>query len=147
MSRSMLFSTIAMAGLLVASKSAHAQVIVVQPTNPVKDAETQAKNVITDWYQAYLNRKPSDKEMATHMTKLRGGTNPGLIQAAILSGPEYYKKNGNKNAPFVTALFNDVLSKKIQAADANFMAAQLTTMNRTDFVIEFLKSAQNPFGQ
>jgi hypothetical protein len=144
MSRRLLRSLLVFCFLVSAAPSGLAQVIIVQPRDPVKDAEDRARSMLTDWVKTYLGRKPTDKEMATMMTRLRNGTNPALVQASILSSDEYYKKSGGTSPAFVTALFNDVLAQKVGIVDRQQLSAQLNVSNRKDFVVNFLKAAMTP---
>ncbi len=149
MSRKILYSIIALAGFLLAAHTASAQVIVIQPANPMKQAEDQAKAILTDWFKTYLNRKPNGQEMASMMTKLRMGANSSSILLTILSSQEYYKKTGGKNSSFVTALYVDVYGRKPELAVVNTLTADLNSMTRTDYIISFLKNSKiptNPFG-
>ena len=142
MARRTLLSILTLASLVLSADFAAAQIIIIQPRDPVKDAENNAKAQLSDWVQTYLGRKATEKEIATMMTRLRSGTNPSLVQASILSSDEYYKKHGSDNRSFVAALFTDVLNQKVNVVDKTQLSAKITTLGREKFVIEFLKTAQ-----
>ncbi|MCE9532203.1 MAG: hypothetical protein K8T89_13950 [Planctomycetes bacterium] len=120
-----------------------AQVIIVPARDPIKEREEYNQRLATDWVRIYLGRKPTEKELALMMQRLRTGASPAAVQASILSSDEYYKKYGNTQA-FINGVFQDVLGRKATAAEILQLSAKVNGMGRARFAAEFVAANQLP---
>jgi hypothetical protein len=129
---------------VTASQQATAQPIIIVPSKPLRDWEEYFGKIISEWHQLYLGRKPSDKEHAQMMQKVRVGTNGIAIQAAVVGSDEYYKKHGSTTQGFMNAVFSDVVGRKATPAEVATLQAQVNRFGRYKFAIELISKAQLP---
>lgn len=143
MSCRLLIAGAILTALLGIEQSANAQAIIV-PVDPLKQRDEYFGRIINEWYQLYLGRKPSDKEHAAAMQKVRTGSNAITIQATIISGDDYYKKNGSTTKGFINAVFNDVAGRKPNATELLKLEPQVNLSGRYKFAVEMLTKNQLP---
>jgi hypothetical protein len=137
------------AALLSASaleSTANAQLIILGH-DWIREREMYNERLATDWVKSYLGRKPTEKELATLMQRLRTGTSPLAVQGSVLSSDEYYKKNGSTTKSFINAVFVDVLGRKVTPQELLQLTAKVNGYGRARFVAEFLASVQGPILQ
>jgi len=123
--------------------TASAQVIIL-PRDATKDKEEFSSKLVNDWVLIYLGRKPTEKEHALLMQRLRTGTNPITVQSSILSSDEYFKKNGSNTQGFINGLFKDILGRKATPAEILQLSAKANGAGRARFAADFLAAAQGP---
>jgi hypothetical protein len=123
--------------------AAQAQIIIFG-RDFVREREDYFSRVTSDWVKAYLGRKPSEKELAILMQRIRTGTDPLVVQATILSSDEYFKKHGSNTQGFINGLFADVLGRKATKAEILQLQAKANGMGRARFAAEFLTATQGP---
>jgi hypothetical protein len=144
MIRRILTATVAIAFFAAVHQQAAAQAIIIVPSNPLKDRDEYFGKIINEWYQLYLGRKPSEKEHAQMMQKVRVGTGAIAIQANIIGSDEYYKKHGSSTQGFLNAVFGDVVGRKPTAAEVNMLQAQVNGFGRYRFAVDLLTKTQLP---
>jgi protocatechuate 3,4-dioxygenase beta subunit len=81
--------------------------------------------VIEGIYNALLGRPADDAGLSFYLNMLARGGTSAQIRAAIASSPEYFAKSGGDNAGFVTALFNDLLHRQVDAGALVFYSQAL----------------------
>ena len=147
MFRSFVVAFAAITLFVAADQRAAAQVIIINPRDPIKEREEFMTKMVGEWHQLYLGRKPNEKEQAATMQKLRTGTNAIVVQATLIGGDEFYKKNGGNVDGFIQGVFNSVLGRKATAAEIVMLKAQVNGFGRYKFAVDFLTKIQmpNPF--
>ena len=143
MTRRFLIAAAAIALFVAADQRAVAQVIIIQ-NDPLKQRDEYFTRIADEWFQLYLGRKPSDKEQAQTLQKMRVGTNPIAIQATMLASDEYYKNHGNSTQGFIQGMFNDLIGRKATPAEVAMLQAQINGFGRYRFAVEFLTKTQLP---
>src|SRR5205807_9810010 len=88
----------------------------------------------------YLGRTADPIGLQDQLDALRQGTPPSVVEASILSGSEYYRRNGGTPEGFVIALYRDTLgtsptpsevaawSQRAVLSGRNAVAAQVLAM-------------------
>jgi hypothetical protein len=65
--------------------------------------------LVESWYQLYLRRPSDPAGLRNYLDLLRRGVAPEDVQAGMLGSEEYYQLHGNRQRPWVAALYADVL--------------------------------------
>ena len=69
-------------------------------------------DLVDSWYHRYLGRHVDPAGLRDHVHALRHGAPADIVEAAILSSPEYYIRNGSTPEGFIAALHRDVLGRR-----------------------------------
>src|SRR5262249_48862733 len=64
---------------------------------------------------------------------------PVLVEAAILSSPEYFRRNGGTPEGFVLGLFRDVLGRPPTPPEMNFWMNLVLSESRARVAVRFLR--------
>ena len=95
-------------------------------------------DLVDSWYHRYLGRHVDPAGRADHVYALRHGTSPTVVEAAILSSPEYYVKNGNTPEGYVAALYRDVLGRRAGSYEFSREVSHVLTRGRNAVALEVL---------
>lgn len=79
---------------------------------PVSAHPPREAALVDSWYHRYLGRHIDPVGASDHIRALRHGTPAEVVEAAILSSPEYYFRAGSTPEGFVARLFADVLGRR-----------------------------------
>jgi hypothetical protein len=95
-------------------------------------------DLVDSWYHRYLGRHVDPAGRADHVYALRHGVSPTTVEAAILSGPEYYARNGNTPEGYVAALYRDVLGRRADSYAFGREVNHVITLGRNAVALEVL---------
>jgi hypothetical protein len=77
---------------------------------PPQDPKSYS-DAVESWYQLFLHRSSDLAGLRDYVNRLRRGIPPEDVMAAILGSEEYYKLAGERQRPWVAALYADVLDR------------------------------------
>lgn len=96
---------------------------------------------VTQWYQQYLGRFPTPREMLSWRAELERGGSMGDVQAGILSSSEYFQRNNNDRDSYVRDIYGKLTGKDPTAEQQQELKSQLEKQNdvRYRFTQELLR--------
>jgi uncharacterized lipoprotein YbaY len=90
----------------IATSDSRANLTLIPKTRP--PSTQPPMDLISGWYQQFLNRPPTPRENATWQAELAQGKSLDDVQATILSGSEYYELQRNNPDKYVDSLFQQL---------------------------------------
>ena len=96
------------------------------------------QDLIASYYQQYLGRPADAGGIATFLTLFSQGASPENVQAAIIGSAEFANRSGGSDSGFVSALYQDVLNRPVDAAGLTTFTGQLATGTTHSAVAEEL---------
>jgi hypothetical protein len=117
----------------------------LQVVHIVQSSAEYATRELKIVYQELLNRDADSAALAAFVPYLQSGGAIRQIQEILAGSPEYYQiRGGGTVSGFVTALFEDTLNRKPDAASLSFFTAQLASgMTRPSLVATLYDSADH----
>lgn len=95
-------------------------------------------DLVDSWYHRYLGRRVDPIGRADHVRALRHGTPANVVEAAILSSPEYYLRNGNTPEGYVAALYRDVLGRRAGVTEFSAEVSNVITLGRNAVALQVM---------
>jgi hypothetical protein len=105
-------------------------------------AQFDGQALVEGWYRRYLGRNADPIGIHDHVQALQRGTPPVLVEAAILSSPEYYRRNGGTPEGFVLGLFRDVLGRPPTPSEMNLWMNRTLSDSRSNVAVRFLRERE-----
>jgi hypothetical protein len=101
-------------------------------------------DLVDGWYHRYLGRHIDPIGRRDHVHALRHGTLAAVVEAAILSSPEYYLRNGNTPEGYVAALYRDVLGRRAGIHEFSRDVNHVLTCGRNEVALRVLALRSAP---
>ena len=86
----------------------------------------------------YLGRPADPIGLGDQIEALRQGTTPSVVETSILSGSEYYHRNGSTPEGFVIALYRDVLGASPNGTDVAVLSQRAIVSGRNAVATQVL---------
>jgi hypothetical protein len=101
-------------------------------------------DLIEGYFQDYLGRPADSSGLATFGSILASGTWDEVVQADIVSSPEFFARSGSTNVGFVEALYQDLLNRPADPGGlADWTAALASGTTRMQLAIDILSSPEH----
>ncbi len=101
------------------------------------------RDLIASYYEQYLGRAADEGGFTTFLTLFGQGGSDETVQAAILGSTEFANRTGGSDSGFVSALYQDLLNRTVDAAGLATFSGQLATgMSRSAVAGELLTSTE-----
>jgi hypothetical protein len=101
------------------------------------------RNLIASYYQQYLSRPADAGGIATFLNLFTHGADAENVQAAMVGSAEFANRSGGSAVGFVSALYQDLLNRPVDAAGLATFTGQLATgTTRSAVAEELLTSAE-----
>jgi hypothetical protein len=107
-------------------------------TGTAKAQPGSDRSLVESWYIRYLGRPADPIGLGDQIEALRQGTTPSVVEASILSGSEYYHRNGSTPEGFVIALYRDVLSASPNGTDVAVLSQRAIVSGRNAVATQVL---------
>jgi hypothetical protein len=107
-------------------------------TDTAKAQPGSDRSLVESWYLRYLGRPADPIGLGDQIEALRQGTTPSVVEASILSGSEYYHRNGGTPEGFVIALYRDVLSASPNSTDVAVLSQRAIVSGRNAVATQVL---------
>ncbi|WP_437185496.1 YbaY family lipoprotein [Planctomicrobium sp. SH668] len=107
------------------------------PTGPqAQDAQVAQ---IVKWFNDYLGRQPSDRELVAWMQQIQSGVPMSQVQLALLSNDQFFNRYGNNRDLYVAQVIELLLGRKPYPEDMAYWTSRYEAQNgiRRNFVSEF----------
>jgi hypothetical protein len=108
-------------------------------TSTAKAQPATDRSLVESWYVHYLGRTADPIGFSDQIEALRQGTPPSVVEASILSSPEYYRRNGNTPEGFVIALHRDVLGASPTSTDVAVLSQRAIVSGRNVVATQVLQ--------
>ncbi|HQU45997.1 MAG: hypothetical protein B7Z73_12310, partial [Planctomycetia bacterium 21-64-5] len=108
--------------------------------------------IIDDYYEQYLGRPADSAGLSYWIGVWQANGGPEQVQAGIIGSPEYYATAGklypnlSPDAAWVTALYNNLLSRDPEPQGLAFWENYIQTNSRQSVVLGFVTSAEYRLG-
>ena len=101
-------------------------------------------DLVDGWYHRYLGRHIDPIGRRDHVHALRHGTPPSVVEAAILSSPEYYLRHGGTPEGYVSALYREVLGRRATFHEFNRDVQHVLTCGRNEVALRVIALRSAP---
>lgn len=109
-------------------------VTVMQPTTVTKPTSSLApSSQISAWYQKYLGRMPSPREISAWEYELQRGRSMADVQAGLLSSSEYFERAYNDLDRYVDAVYRNLYDAEPTPEIHRAMRAELDRMSQVRY--------------
>ena len=102
--------------------------------------------VINALYQQYLGRQADQAGINYWISVWKSTGGPEAVQAGIIGSAEYYQTAGGTDAAWVTALYQNILNRQVDAAGLAYWTDYIQTHSKESVVLGFVTSDEYRLG-
>ncbi len=102
--------------------------------------------VINALYQKYLGRQADQAGINYWISVWKSTGGPEAVQAGIIGSAEYYQTAGGTDAAWVTALYQNILNRPVDAAGLAYWTDYIKTHSKESVVLGFVTSDEYRLG-
>ncbi len=109
----------------------------------IGDADEQRRLVVTQAYNRILHREPDGEGLAFWAADMIDRTAEIELYTLFFASPEYFIRSGETNAGYVTALYQDILTRSPDSEGLTFWTGLIDSgIDRGTIAREFIRSAE-----
>jgi hypothetical protein len=110
-----------------------------QPTSPVGMGQDAQIAQIVKWFNQYLGRDPSDRELVTWLEQLRQGQSIAQVQLALLANEQFFNRCDADKRVYIQRMHELLVGREPNPAEMNYWLARYDATGgiRMDVAKEF----------
>jgi uncharacterized lipoprotein YbaY len=110
-----------------------------QPTTPVGMGQDAQIAQIVKWFNQYLGRDPSDRELVTWLEQLRQGQSIAQVQLALLANEQFFNRCDADKRVYIQRMHELLVGREPNQAEMNYWLARYDATGgiRMDVAKEF----------
>ena len=90
-----------------------------QVANTLTHTKEHYQDFVTNAYQTYLGRPPASTALNSWVTQMQGGLSDEHLEAKLIGSTEYINNHGGPGAPWVQAMYQDLLGRAPSQTEVN----------------------------